>query len=89
MKRFKDGIPKKVLKEILPKRLTRGLPAKEIYTPLKQMILSGKLKKGQRLLRSEFVQIFDVDERTISKAFSKLRKNGLVILKGGRRSFVA
>jgi DNA-binding GntR family transcriptional regulator len=53
------------------------------------MILSGKLKKGQRLLRWKFVQIFDVSERTMTEAFSKLRKERLVTIKPGVGSVVA
>lgn len=78
-----DRIPPKVLKQIFPERLNRSPASEEIYKHLKQMILSGKLKKGQRLLRSDFLQIFDVNEGTLSKAFPKLRKDGLVITKGG------
>jgi len=70
MKQFGDGIPNKVLKEIFPKKLNWGHTNEQIYTHLKQMIHSGKLRKGQRLLRLEFVQIFDVNEGTVSKAFS-------------------
>ena len=88
MKRFGDRIPNKVLREIFPKRLNRSLATEQIYTHLRQMILSSKLKKGQKLLRLEFVQMFNVNEGTVSKAFSQLRKDGLVISKG-RRSFVA
>ena len=88
MKTF-DRIPHKVLKQIFPERLNRSPASEEIYTHLKQMILSGKLKKGQRLLRLEIVQRFDVNEGTVSKAFSQLRKDGLVIVKGGGGSFVA
>ena len=43
MKRFRDAIPDKVLDEILPKKLNTSLSTEQIYTPLKQMILSGKL----------------------------------------------
>jgi hypothetical protein len=39
-------IPGKVLKEIFPKKLSRFQPSAEVYTQLKTMILSGKLKKG-------------------------------------------
>ena len=88
MKRSRDGIPNKVLREVFPKRINRSLATEQIYTHLRQMILSGKLKKRQKLLRLEFVQMFNVNEGTVSKAFSQLRKDGLVISKG-RRSFVA
>ena len=89
MKQFGDGIPRKVLKEILPKKHNSSSVSEPIYLHLKRMILSGKLKKGQRLLRWKFVQIFDVGECTVTEAFSKLRKEGLVIIKGGGGSFVA
>jgi len=89
MNRFSDGIPDKVLKEILPKKHNSSPVSEPIYLHLKRMILSGKLKKGQRLLRWKFVQIFDVSEWTVSRAFYQLRKDGLVIIKGGGGSFVA
>ena len=89
MRQFRDRIPNKVLKEIFPKKLNSSPVSEQIYFDLKRMILSGKLKKGQRLLRLEFVQIFDVSEGTVSKAFSQLRKDGLVIIKSGVGSVVA
>jgi DNA-binding GntR family transcriptional regulator len=89
MKRFGDGIPNKVLKEIFPKKHHSSPISEPIYFHLKRMILSGKLKKGQRLLRWKFVQIFDVSERTVTEAFSKLRKEGLVTIKPGVGSVVA
>ena len=88
MKQFGDGIPKKVLKEILPKKHNSSSVSEHLYLQLKRMILSGQLAKGQSLLRWKFVQNFDVDERDVSKAFSQLKKDGLIIDKG-RRSFVA
>jgi DNA-binding GntR family transcriptional regulator len=89
MKRFGDGIPTKVLKEIFPKKHNSSPISEPVYFHLKSMILSGKLKKGQRLLRWRFVQIFDVSERTVTEAFSKLRKEGLVTIKPGVGSVVA
>lgn len=67
--------------QAVPKKLTGHEAPEELYTHLKKMILSGKLRKGQRLLRWKFVQIFDVSEWTVMEAFSKLRKDGLVIIK--------
>ena len=85
MNRFGDGIPDKVLKEIFPKKYKTSLVSEPIYLHLKRMILSGKLKKDERLLRWKFVQIFDVNEGTVSRAFYQLRKDGLMIIKGGGR----
>ena len=88
MKRYGDGIPNKVLKEILPKKHSRSPVSEHLYLHLKRMILSGQLAKGQSLLRWKCVLIFDVNEWDVSKAFSQLREDGLIIYKG-RRSFVA
>ncbi len=89
MKQSRDGIPKNVLKEIFPKKRNSTPVSEQIYLHLRRMIVSKTLSKGQRLLRWEFVQMFDVHERIVSEAFSKLRKGGLVISKDGVASFVA
>ena len=83
-----NRIPDEVLKEIFPIKLKRSPASEQVYSYLKSMILSGKLKKGQRLLRLDFVQIFSVNEVAVSKAFSKLKKEGLIISKGNTGSFV-
>jgi DNA-binding GntR family transcriptional regulator len=83
-----NKIPNEVLKEIFPKKIKRSSVSEQIYSYVKSMILSGKLKKGQRLLRLDFVQIFSVNEVAVSKAFSKLKKEGLIISKGNTGSFV-
>ena len=88
MRKSRDRIPDEVLKEIFPKKFKRSLVSEQLYSCLKSMILSGKLKKGQRLLRWEFVHIFDVNETAVSKAFSQLKKDGLIISKGNTGSFV-
>ena len=83
-----NKIPNEVLKEIFPKKIKRGSVSEQVYSYVKSLILSGKLKKGQRLLRLDFVQIFDVNETAVSKAFSQLKKDGLIISKGNTGSFV-
>jgi len=83
-----DGVPKKVLKKIFPKKLERGLASDKVYFHLKRMILSGNLKKGERLLRWKFVKTFDVNESSVTAAFRRLRKDGLILTKGKRGSFV-
>ena len=82
-------IPDEVLEEIFPKKLKRCLASERVYTQLKQMILAGKLKKRKRLLREEIAQNFNVSEMVVSKVFSQLKQDGLVIIKGGVGSFVA
>ena len=89
MKRFRDGIPKKVLKEIFPKRLNRrSLATERVYNHLEQAILSGKLKKEHRLLQEKVAQDFKVSRMTAAIAFSQLKKDGLIIAKRGVGSFI-
>ena len=85
----RDRIPDEVLKEIFPRKLNRCRASEAVYAQLKKMILSGKLRKGQRLLREEIAQNFDLSEMVVSIAFLRLKKDGLVIVKGGLGSFVA
>jgi DNA-binding GntR family transcriptional regulator len=89
MRKSEGRISHKVLKEIFPKKLTRGLASERIYTELKQMILSGKLKKGERLFREKIAADFNVTETVVAGPFSRLKKDGLITVKGGTGSFVA
>jgi DNA-binding GntR family transcriptional regulator len=89
MKKFRNRIPNEVLKEIFPKKLKRSLASEKVYAQLKKMILSGKLKKGQRLLQDGIAQEFNVSKMAVTIAFSRLRKERLLISKRGAGSFVA
>jgi DNA-binding GntR family transcriptional regulator len=89
MKRYGDGIPNKVLREIFPRRINRSLAAEQIYSHIKRAILSGKLRKGQKLFRVKIAQDFGVNIMTVAMAFFKLKKHRLVIVKRGVGSFVA
>ena len=88
MRKSKHRIPDAVLKEIFPTKLKRSLGSERIYSELKQMILSGKLRKGKRLFREKIGQDFNVSETVVAEAFSRLKKDGLVIIKGSVGSFV-
>jgi len=88
MKKSRDGIPNEILKEIFPKKLKRSLGSEQIYTQLKQMILSVRLKSGQRLIQEKIAQKFNVSRMAVAIAFSQLKKDGLVISKRGVGSFV-
>jgi len=89
MKRFEDGIPNKVLKDIFPKRLIRrSLVTEELYADLKKMILSGKLKKGQKLTLGEISQHFNVSIPMLHKVITRLKENGLITSKGEKGFFV-
>jgi len=88
MSRPKERIPDEVLKEIFPKKLAKGLSIDQIYNHFKKVILSGKLKKGQKLLQEKIAQEFRVSRVTVGIAFSQLKKDGLIISKRGKGSFV-
>jgi DNA-binding GntR family transcriptional regulator len=86
--RFRDRIPDNVLKEIFPKRFNRSLAIERVYSHLKQMILSGKAKKGERLIQEKIAQKFKVSRMAVGIAFTKLKEDGLIISKRGVGSFV-
>jgi DNA-binding GntR family transcriptional regulator len=52
------------------------------------MIFSGKLKKGHKLMQDGIAQDFNVSKVAVGLAFSKLKKDGLIISKVGTGSFV-
>jgi DNA-binding GntR family transcriptional regulator len=81
-------IPEKVLKEIFPKKLSRYQSSDRVYTQLKNIILSGKLKKGESLSYQKIVQEFNVSRDIAHRVISQLKKDGLIISKRGVGSFV-
>jgi hypothetical protein len=88
MKKSRNRIPKEVLREIFPKKLKRSLGSERVYVQLRKMMLSGKLKRGRRLYREKIAQDFDVGYTAVSEAFSRLERDGLVIIKHSVGSFV-
>ncbi len=89
MKQSRDGISNKVLKEILPRRLNRrSRVAEEPYTELKKMILSGKLKKGQRLTLGNIAQHFKISIPLVYRVIFQLKEDELIIAKGKKGYFV-
>jgi len=87
--RARDRIPDEVLKEIFPRRLNRYEASEKVYTLLKKMILSGKLKKGQRLTYDGIALDFNASRGIVHKVISRLKKDGLIISKWRKGSFVA
>jgi DNA-binding GntR family transcriptional regulator len=88
MRKSINRIPDKILKEIFPRGLNRGLASERVYSHLKQMILSGKVKKGKRLVQEQIAQKFNVSRMAVGIAFTKLKEDGLIISKRGVGSFV-
>jgi len=82
-------IPDEVIKEIFPKKLSRYQSSDRVYTQLKKMILSGKLKKGERLSYEKIVHEFNVSREVAHRVISQLKKDGLLISKRGVGSFIS
>ena len=82
-------IPDEVLEEIFPKKLKRYGASEKVYSQLKEMILTGKLKKGESLFYERIVREFSVSRDVAHGVISQLKKDGLVISKRRVGSFVA
>ena len=88
MKESKRGIPDEILKEIFPQKLTRFQFPNKVYGQLKKKILSGKLKKGQKLSYDGVVHEFGISRWAAHKVISRLKKDGLLVSKDKIGSFV-
>jgi DNA-binding GntR family transcriptional regulator len=85
----KIRIPDKVLKEIFPKKLRRLQYSDRLYAKLKNLILSGKLKKGQKLIQNKVARDLNMNIPSIRPVFQQLKKDRLIISRGRRGSIVA
>ena len=81
-------IPDDVLKEIFPEKLRRSQSSDEAYTQLRKMILSRKLKKGEKLTYERIVHDFNISRDLAHRIISQLKKDRLVISKRRIGSFV-
>ena len=88
MKITRDRIPDEVLKEIFPKKLKRYGASEKVYSQLKEMILKGKLEKGENLSYERIVQEFNVSRDIAHGVISQLKRDGLVVSKRGVGSFI-
>ncbi len=61
----------------------------DIHGQLKRMILSGKLKKGQRLVEEKLANQLNVSRNPVRIAILQLREEGLVTWKFKKGTFVA
>ena len=86
---MKDKIPDQVIKEIFPRRLQKHQVIPNTYDRLKKMILSGKLKKGDRLVQEKLAHDLGVSRMPVIKAIVQLKKDGLIVWKYRRGAFVA
>ena len=86
---MKNAVPKEVIKEIFQKKLTRRDLNGEVYRKLKQMIQSGKLKKGERLIQEKLALHFNVSRQTVIFALQQLKKDKLINVKYKKGAFVS
>jgi DNA-binding GntR family transcriptional regulator len=86
---MKNKIPADILKEIFQKKFKKRSINGEVYEKLKKMILSGKLKKGQRLVQEGIALHFNVSRQTVRNAFLKLEKDKLVTSRYRKGVFVS
>ncbi len=63
--------------------------SQEVYDQLKKMILSGKFKKGQRLVEEKLANRLNVSRNPVQIALLRLRKENLVIWEYKKGTFVA
>lgn len=86
---MKQKIPDEVLKEIFQRKLKRRNINGEVYDKLKKMILSGKLKNGERLVQEKIAHGFKVSRTVVLQAFSQLKKDKLIIKKYKKGAYVS
>ena len=76
---FKRGIPDKVIQEIFPEKFKRTSPTKQTYDLLRRLILTGELKKGEKVTQNTVAEELGVGDTVVKVAFSRLRRQGLII----------
>jgi len=86
---MKNVVPEEVLKEIFQRKLKRRNLNGEVYNKLRKMILSGKLKKGERLVQEKLALYFNVSRQTIIFALQQLKRDKLIVIKHRKGAFVS
>jgi DNA-binding GntR family transcriptional regulator len=86
--RMENRVPDSIISEIFPRKVKRSILREEVYEQLKKMILSGKIKKGQRLVEEKLARRLNVSRNPVQIAFRRLRKENLVIWKYRKGTFV-
>ena len=86
---MKNVVPEEVLKEIFQKKLNRRSITGQVYDKLKKMILSGKLKKGERLVQEKLALRFNVSRQTVIFTLRQLKKDKLIVVRYKRGAFVS
>ena len=85
---MKNAVQKETLKEIFPRKVKRRQLTREIYEQIKKMILSGKLKRGRRLVEEKLANQLNVSRNPVRIAILQLRDEGLVTWKFKKGTYV-
>lgn len=72
-----------------PARRTSGDLNKSVYSALKEMILSGKLRPGLRLVHQDLADILNVSRTPVRKSLERLYQEGYAGRRSRRGYFVA
>lgn len=83
-----NRIPEEILNEILPRKLRTPQAYELVYSQLKAMILSGKLRKGEKLFLEQIAGTFGVSLTVVSKVYAQLQKDRLIVQKRKVGTFV-
>ncbi len=86
---MKNVVPEEVLKEIFQRKLKRKNLSSQVHNKLKKMILSGKLKKGERLVQEKLALRFNVSRQTVIFALQHLKKDKFIVVKHKRGAVVS
>ena len=86
---MKNVVPEEVLKEIFQRKLKRRDLSSQVYNKLRKMILSGNLKKGERLVQEKLALRFNVSRQTVIFALQQLKKDKLIVVKYKKGAFVS
>jgi len=85
---LKKRIPDSVISDIFPRKVERSILREEVYDQLKKIILSGKIKKGQRLVEEKLALRLNVSRTPVRIALRRLRRENLVTWKYRKGTFV-
>ena len=87
-RKLNDRIPKNIIKEIFPRKLRSRRSYELVYGQLREMILKGKLREGDKLVQEDMAHAFGVSKIVLTKVYAQLEKDKLVVREHGRRTFV-
>ena len=63
--------------------------ADQVYNFLKDLIIKGELKPGERIVELEVAKTYDVSQAPVREALSRLSKEGFVIHHRNKGTFVS